>query len=57
MRKIGVFKPGVLCIMAVIMLGGCKKDNTREVLDQEMRVLQQYLETNDITAEPTAAGL
>jgi FKBP-type peptidyl-prolyl cis-trans isomerase len=57
MRKIVVLKLGVLGIMAAIVLAGCKKDDTQEVLDQEMRLLQQYLETNNITVEPTASGL
>ena len=34
MRKIVVFKLGVLGIIAAIVLAGCKKDNTQEALDR-----------------------
>ena len=40
-----------------IMLAGCKEDNTQELIDQEMRLLQEYLATNNITQEPTESGL
>ena len=57
MRKIIVYKLGILGIMATIMLTACKKDDTEELKAQEMRLLQQYLVTNNITEEPTASGL
>ncbi len=43
--------------MAVIVLPGCIKDDSEELKAQEMKLLQQYLETNNITVEPTASGL
>jgi peptidylprolyl isomerase len=57
MRKIVIFKFGIFGIMAAIMLAGCKKDNDEGLIAQEMRLLQQYLESNNITEEPTASGL
>jgi FKBP-type peptidyl-prolyl cis-trans isomerase len=57
MRKISEYKFGMLGILAAIMVTGCVKDNTQELKEQEMKLLQQYLETNNITAEPTASGL
>ena len=57
MRKIEVFKLGILGIMSALLLTGCKKDNSEEMIAQEMRLLQQYLIDNNITQEPTASGL
>jgi peptidylprolyl isomerase len=57
MRKIEVFKLGILGIMSAILLTGCKKDTSEEMKAQEMRLLQQYLVDNNITQEPTASGL
>ena len=57
MRKRMIFKLGMFSMMTAIMLGGCKKDNTQEQIENEMRLLQQYLVDNNITQEPTASGL
>jgi len=57
MRKIEVFKLGMLGIMSALLLTGCKKDDSEEMIAQEMRLLQQYLIDNNITQEPTASGL
>ena len=57
MKKIEVFKLGILGIMSALVLTGCKKDNSEEMIAQEMRLLQQNLVDNNITQEPTASGL
>jgi FKBP-type peptidyl-prolyl cis-trans isomerase len=57
MRKIDVFKMGILGILSALLLTGCKKDDSEEMKAQEMRLLQQYLVDNNITQEPTASGL
>ena len=57
MRKIEVYKLGILGIMSALLLTGCKKDDSEEMIAQEMRLLQQYLVDNNITQEPTASGL
>jgi FKBP-type peptidyl-prolyl cis-trans isomerase len=44
-------------ILIILSLPGCLKDNTQEFKDREMELLQQYIEDNDITQEPTASGL
>ncbi|MFC2111823.1 FKBP-type peptidyl-prolyl cis-trans isomerase [Bacteroidota bacterium] len=50
-------KTGFLIVVLGSLLQGCKKDNDQELIDQEMRQLQQYLKDNNITQEPTASGL
>jgi FKBP-type peptidyl-prolyl cis-trans isomerase FkpA len=57
MRKITVFKRCLLGILAALMVAGCNKNNDEELKAQEMRLLQEYLETNNITASPTVSGL
>ena len=48
---------GSLIVLAGIFLTGCKKDNDAELKAQEMRLLEQYLNNNNITQEPTPSGL
>ncbi len=57
MRKIEIMKIGIFGIMAASLLTGCIKDDTQELKDQEMRLLQQYLDRNNITAVPSTSGL
>lgn len=57
MRKIIVFNIEIVGIISALLLTGCIKDNSEEMKAQEMRLLQQYLEDNNITQEPTASGL
>jgi FKBP-type peptidyl-prolyl cis-trans isomerase FkpA len=52
-----IYKLGMLGIMSAFLLNGCKKDDSQELIDQEMRLLQQYLDDQNITAEPSASGL
>jgi peptidylprolyl isomerase len=47
----------IIGIMAAIAGSGCKEDNSQELKDQENKLLQQYLATNNITTDPTASGL
>lgn len=51
------YKLGMLGICAALLLNACKKDNDEELKSQEMRLLEQYLEDNNITQQPTASGL
>jgi len=47
-----------LILILPLLIQGCeKKDNSQELKDQEMRLLQQYLVDNNVTQEPTASGL
>jgi len=57
MRKIVVYKLGIIGVLAAIMLTACKKDDSEELKSLEMRLLEQYLVDNNITQEPTASGL
>ena len=57
MRKIAIYKPGIYGILTAILLTGCVKDTDQELKDQETRLLQQYLTTNNITEDPTESGL
>ena len=57
MRKNIIYKLGLFSLLAAIMLGGCKKDDSQEQIEQEMRLLEQYLTDNNITQEPTESGL
>ncbi len=57
MRKIIVYKLGILGLLVAIMLTACKKDGTEELQAQEMRLLEQYLVDNNITVQPTASGM
>jgi FKBP-type peptidyl-prolyl cis-trans isomerase len=57
MRKIEIFKLGIFGFMAAVFLTACIKDDTQELKDQEMKLLQQYIDRNNITAVPTASGL
>ena len=43
--------------MVSLLFQGCKKDDTQELKDQEMRLLEQYISDNNITEEPTESGL
>jgi FKBP-type peptidyl-prolyl cis-trans isomerase len=57
MRKRMIYKLGMFGMITLIILGGCKKDDSQEQMEQEMRLLEQYLAANNITQEPTASGL
>ncbi len=57
MRKRIIFKLGMFGMISAIMLGGCKKDDSQEQIEEEMRLLEQYLADNNITQEPTESGL
>jgi FKBP-type peptidyl-prolyl cis-trans isomerase len=57
MRKRMIYKLGMFGMITAIMLGGCKKDDSQEQIQNEMRLLEQYLADNNITQEPTASGL
>ena len=57
MRKSEIMKIGIFGIMAASLLTGCIKDDTQELKDQEMRLLQQDLDRNNITAVPSTSGL
>jgi FKBP-type peptidyl-prolyl cis-trans isomerase FkpA len=57
MRKNIIYKLGLFSLLATVMLGGCKKDDSQEQIEQEMRLLEQYLDDNNITEEPTESGL
>jgi FKBP-type peptidyl-prolyl cis-trans isomerase len=57
MRKRIIFKLGMIGMVTVIMLGACKKDDSQEKIENEMRLLEQYLADNNITQEPTESGI
>ena len=57
MRKRLILNFGIFVMIGAIMLSGCKKDNSQELIEQEQRLLEQYLADNNITQEPTASGL
>jgi len=47
---------GVLTIV-LLVVSSCHKDDSQEQKDQEMRILTDYILTNNITVQPTADGL
>lgn len=57
MERIKLFKRIFLLILPAILISGCLEDESKELKDQERRQLNQYLEENDITVQPTASGL
>ena len=57
MKKIIVHKVGFIGLLATIILTTCTKDNSEELKEQEMKLLQQYLVDHNITQQPTASGL
>jgi peptidylprolyl isomerase len=57
MNRTSLWKLGLLGILAVSALSGCEKNDARELEEQETRLLQQYLASNNINADPTASGL
>ena len=57
MKRIILYRTGLLLAVLAVLFQGCNKDNDQELKDQEMRLLQQYLDDNNITQEPTASGL
>jgi len=57
MEKLKLLKSAAVLITAAILFPGCNKDNDQELRDQEMQLLQKYIEENNITQEPTASGL
>ncbi len=57
MEKSVLVRTGVFLLAVAVLLQGCNKDNDQELRDKVMRQLQQYIEDNNITQEPTASGL
>ena len=57
MERNGLLKAGYILILLALVFQGCKKDDDQALKDQELRQLQQYLDDNNITQEPTASGL
>jgi len=57
MKKITVYKVGFIGLLAATILTACIKDNSEELIEQEKKLLQQYLVDNNITQQPTASGL
>lgn len=58
MRKKILSKLGMFSMMILILSGACKEDdNSQELIENEQRLLEQYLNDNNITQEPTASGL
>lgn len=57
MKKRNIYRALIFIWMIPLLLQGCKKDNSQELLDQEMRILKQYLAENNITQEPRSSGL
>lgn len=57
MRKRINLKLGMIGMVTAILLGGCNEDNTQEQIENEKRLLEQYLADNNITQEPTESGL
>ena len=57
MKKSVVFKVTILSLVSALLLTACKKDDSQELMDQEMRLLEQYLAQNNITVDPTESGL
>jgi len=57
MKMRNLLKAWILLLFLPVLLHSCKEDNDQELRDQEMRLLQQYIEDNNITQEPTASGL
>lgn len=57
MKKSVLVRAGVFLLAVAVLLQGCNKDNDQELRDKVMRQLQQYIEDNNITQEPTASGL
>jgi FKBP-type peptidyl-prolyl cis-trans isomerase FkpA len=44
-------------IFSVFLFASCTKDDDSEMKELELRILDNYLESNNITVEPTASGL
>ena len=57
MRTQNIFKAASLLLVLSVLLPGCSEDNTQELKDQEKRLLEKYIEENNIIQEPTASGL
>jgi FKBP-type peptidyl-prolyl cis-trans isomerase len=57
MKKRTIYTLGMFGMITAIMLGGCKKDDSQEQIENEKRLLEQYLADHNITQEPTASGL
>ncbi len=59
MKRTGKFI--VLGLLAIafsqFLFTGCLEDDERDYLAEEMKMLEQFLEQNGITAEPTESGL
>lgn len=47
----------VFTILFFSILWGCNKEDDSELRELELRILDNYLETNNITVEPTSSGL
>jgi FKBP-type peptidyl-prolyl cis-trans isomerase len=57
MKGMNLLKFAAVLITAAILFPGCNKDKDQELRDQEIKLLQKYIEENNITQEPTASGL
>ncbi len=59
MKKAGKFIVVGLFAIAIFQLlfVGCLEEDNTDYYAEEMKLLQQFLEANDITVEPTASGL
>ncbi len=47
----------LVMLLFLSVLSGCIKEDDSELRELELRILNNYLETNNITVEPTSAGL
>ena len=57
MKGQNLLNAGFLFLMLSALLMGCSDNNDQEARDQEIKLLQKYLEDNNITEEPTESGL
>ena len=57
MKKMNSIRAAAIMLAAFLLLPACNKNNDQELMDQEMRLLQKYIEDNNINQEPTASGL
>ncbi len=59
MKKAGKLILFGLLIIALsqLLFVGCLEEDNKDYYAEEMKLLQQFLEQNDITVEPTASGL
>jgi FKBP-type peptidyl-prolyl cis-trans isomerase len=57
MKKMNFYTTASIMLTAIFLSPGCNNNNDQELKDQEIRLLQKYIEDNNITREPTASGL